>query len=174
MAKSLGVGGFAGGERAGALGLACFDGGACWKGCGRGDDQERGCRSRPSWRRRWCWPGEDKDTGCGERGAGDRDKTLSRPCLVSKRKNFVFRARTTSLRSVVLSRLGLGKLAGPVWPASASAVPVALEGAVGPEAAGGCARHQAGGSALRFPRTGHPCGMQPTAAGGELCRVYSA
>src|ERR1035437_6958633 len=33
---------------------------------------------------------------------GGNDKTLSCPCLVSKRKNFVSRARTTPLRSVVL------------------------------------------------------------------------
>jgi hypothetical protein len=32
----------------------------------------------------------------------DRDKTLSYSCLVSKSKNFVSRARTTPLRSVVL------------------------------------------------------------------------
>src|ERR1039458_8842219 len=35
--------------------------------------------------------------------AGDRDKTLSCSCLVSKRKNFVSRARTTPLRSVAPS-----------------------------------------------------------------------
>ena len=39
--------------------------------------------------------------------AGDRDKTLSCSCLVSKRKNFVSRgARTTPLRSVVLPAWG--------------------------------------------------------------------
>ena len=35
-------------------------------------------------------------------GASHADKTLSRSCLVQKRKNFVSRARTTPLRSVVL------------------------------------------------------------------------
>src|ERR1017187_1143059 len=46
--------------------------------------------------------------------AGDRDKTLSCSCLAQKRKNFVSRARTTSLRSVVLSRLGPQEFVGPV------------------------------------------------------------
>src|ERR1017187_3689810 len=45
----------------------------------------------------------------------DRDRTLSRSCPTQKSKNFVSRARTTSLRFVVLSRL--------VWPVS---VPPAL------------------------------------------------
>src|SRR5664280_2863097 len=41
-----------------------------------------------------------------ERAAGDRNNTLSCSCLVSKRKNFVSRARTTLLRSVVFLVLG--------------------------------------------------------------------
>jgi hypothetical protein len=47
--------------------------------------------------------GKAKNTGCGERVAGSCDRTLSRPCLVSKRKNFVSRARTTERSEVVLS-----------------------------------------------------------------------
>src|ERR1022692_4949240 len=46
--------------------------------------------------------------------AGDRDKTLSCSCLVSKRKNFVSRARTTPLRSVILPASGSQRFAGPV------------------------------------------------------------
>ena len=40
------------------------------------------------------------------------NKTLSCSCLVSKRKNFVSRARTTPLRSVVLFRLGIRSYLG--------------------------------------------------------------
>ena len=50
--------------------------------------------------------GEAKDTGCEVRGAGNRDRTLSRSCPAQKSKNFVSRARTTSLRSVVLPTWG--------------------------------------------------------------------
>ena len=39
---------------------------------------------------------------------------LSCLCPTQKSKNFVSRARTTPLRFVVLSRPGVGKLAGPV------------------------------------------------------------
>jgi hypothetical protein len=60
-------------------------------------------------RRRW---GEAKDTGCGERGAGSRDRTLSCSCPAAKSKNFVSRARTTPLRSVVLPASGSSKVAG--------------------------------------------------------------
>lgn len=48
-------------------------------------------------------PEEAEGTGCGERGAGDRDRTLSCACPTQKSKNFVSKARTTPLRSVVLS-----------------------------------------------------------------------
>ena len=50
--------------------------------------------------------GEAKDTGCGERSAGNRDKTPSRSLSCPEGQNFVSRARTTSLRSVLLPRLG--------------------------------------------------------------------
>ena len=51
--------------------------------------------------------GRAKDTGYGERAAGYRDGTLSCSCPTQKRKNFVSRARTTPLRSVVLpARVG--------------------------------------------------------------------
>src|SRR5664279_5112155 len=76
----------AGGERAGALGLRCFDGGACWKDGGRGGDQDREGGTAVG-------PGEAKDTGCEGRGAGDRDRTLSCSCPVQKSKNFVSRAQ---------------------------------------------------------------------------------
>jgi hypothetical protein len=59
----------------------------------------------PSWRRDCRW-GETKDTGCGERDAAERDRTLSCSCPTQKSKNFVSRARTTSLRCVALPRLG--------------------------------------------------------------------
>ena len=48
-------------------------------------------------------PRESRGTGAGAHSAEERDKTLSRSCLVSKRKNFVSRARATSLRSMALS-----------------------------------------------------------------------
>src|ERR1017187_4187134 len=48
------------------------------------------------------------------------DRTLSRPCPAQKRKNFVSRARTTSLRSVVLSAWGPKDRWAGVGPASAS------------------------------------------------------
>jgi hypothetical protein len=57
--------------------------------------------------------GKAKNTGRGERGAGGCDRTLSCSCPAAKSKNFVSRARTTALRSVVLPAWDLEELAGP-------------------------------------------------------------
>src|ERR1039457_4344490 len=49
-----------------------------------------------------------------ERGAGDRDKTLSCSCPAQKSKNFVSRARSRSAALRGSFRLGSRKVAGPV------------------------------------------------------------
>ena len=78
------------------------DPGACWKDGGQDGQARPGQVGGVT----AVGPGKAKDTGCGERGAGDRDGTPSRSCPAQKRKNFVSRARTTSLRSVVLPTWG--------------------------------------------------------------------
>ena len=55
---------------------------------------------------------------------GGRNKTLSCYCLVPKRKNFVSRARTTSLRSVAPPAWGYKKFAGPVSAPIARLLPI--------------------------------------------------
>src|ERR1035437_4552989 len=77
----------AGGERVGALGLRSFDGRGCRKDGGR-EVRTKSAKAGTGQdgRRRWRWPGEDKDTGCGERGAGDRDRN-SRPGRPPRRRH---------------------------------------------------------------------------------------
>jgi|ERR1035438_7842313 hypothetical protein len=105
----------AGGEQAGALGLRSFDGGGCRKEGSRGNEQDR---RRPVSAKLEAAllvdRAKPKTPAVESEVSVDRDRTLSRSCLVQKSKNFVYRARTTPLRFAVLSRLGVGKLAGPV------------------------------------------------------------
>jgi hypothetical protein len=86
--------------------------------------------------------------------AGDRDKTLSCSCLVSKRKNFVSRARTTPLRSVVL----------PAWGWKSSSACCARQHR--PRALAGCspgswgARPHGSHAARQHTETGQEAGRQ--------------
>src|SRR5450759_4022458 len=86
--------------------------------------------------------------------AGDRDKTLSCSCLVSKRKNFVSRARTTPLCSVVL----------PAWGWKSSSACCARQHR--PRALAGCspgswgARPHGSHAARQHTETGQEAGRQ--------------
>ena len=112
------------------------------------------------------------ETSCGGRGAGDHDRTLSCSCPAAKSKNFVSRARTTSLRCVVLSRLGSARPAPPRWPWRSGVVPGVV--ARLSEAAGGGARHQAGDSAQRSLReSAARVPVATTAAGGNCAQHIS-